>query len=494
MASVEWKFVLVNSKDLSRIGELSDARGKSLSLGLNKPGSGSFTYPFDGELAASIKVIETGIIAYRKCSKGAYAGKFKLIWSGYVTEITDDGAAENMQVSCVGWFERLNKRIAKQEVMWTSQYDNDIIMGTGMVTPSSATGFTCPSGILPLANLTTANPSGPQTISVTFTTSGTVTPVVGPGDPVSNGTTIATSTASGSPHKSSINGYVISISGTKNTPYTYTASGTYQIAYIGHYYSIPSGAYPSGSNAYPLPVVSGSNPNTLTWLEPGAYASGTTITPSGGLVQKNFKIEQDESFGAAITRLTEQENGPDIDVSLDEANGKLVRRLNVYVKKGSKKENVYFAFNWGPSNVESFTQSTSTSELANNLIGRATGVSPVMLATASGSLDKYGLFESVVNLNQAAPNSNSLQYYTAAEYLFTSTPDVSYSITPFPFTVDSSIPEPFVDYDIGDQVKFRARKDPRINVSGSFRIFGINVSITDDGNEIIGELQIYYNS
>lgn len=491
MESAEWKFVLVNSNDLSSIGDLHEARGKNLSVGLNKPGSCSFTYPFSGNLAGDIKVIETGVIAYRRGSSGV----FQPIWSGYVSEISDDGASETMQVSCVGWFERLNKRLAKQEVMWTSQYDNDIIMGTGMVTPSSATGFTCPSGIMQLANLTTANPSGPQTLSVTFSPSGgTVTPQVKAGDPVSSGQVIATSTPSGSTtvtqHKSNIDGFVAFIGAAT----TYVASGTYQIAYIGHYYSIPSGAYPSGSNAYPLPVVSGSNPNTLTWLEPGTYDPTTTITPSGGFVRKNFKIEQDESFGAAITKLTEQENGPDIDVSLDYSTGKPVRKLNVYVKKGELKNDVYFGFNWGPENIQSFVKNTQTSNIANNLVGRATGVNPVMLATASGSLAKYGVFESVINLNQSAPNANALQYYTAAEYLFTSEPDVSYSITPFPYTIGSSIPEPFVDYDIGDQVKFRAEKAPRIDVSGSFRVFGINVTISDDGNESVGELQIYYNS
>lgn len=496
MESPQWKFVLVNSNDLSSIGDLYEARGKTLNVGLNKPGSCSFTYPFSGHLASDIKPIETGVIAYRKGS----SGEFKAIWSGYVSEISDDGAAETMQISCVGWFERLNKRIAKQEVMWTSQYDNDIIMGTGMTTPSSATGFTCPSGILQLANLTTSNPSGPETISVTFTPSGgTVTPKVGPGDPVSSGQTVAVSVPSGSTtetqHKSSINGFAISISGSKNTPYTYTASGIYQLAYIGHYYSIPSGAYPSGTNAYPLPVVAGSNPNTLTWLDTGTYDSTTTVTPSGGFVRKNFKISQDESFGEAITKLTEQENGPDIDVSLEpNASGKLVRKLNVYVKKGDFKSNVYFGFNWGPQNIQTFIKNTQTEKVANNLIGRANGVNPVMLATASGSLSKYGVFESVVNLNQTVPNADSLAYYTAAEYLFTSEPDISYSITPFPYTIGSSIPEPFVDYDIGDQVRFRALKEPRIDVSGSFRVFGMSVSITDDGNETIGELQIYYNS
>lgn len=412
MAVAQWKFILVNSKDLSSIGELDQARDKSLNLGLNKSGSASFTYSYSGRLATSLEVISTGIIAYRYNSKTQI---YDPIWSGYINELNEDAEAETISVSCVGWFERLNKRIAKQEVMYTSQYDSDIILGTGLTTPSSTTGTTCPSGIMHVANLTK------------------------------------------------------------------TATG----------YVIPSGSYPAG--AYPLPVVSGSVPNTPTLITPGIYDTSTDLSASA-LTRKTIKVEQDQSFGEVIVNLTEQENGPDINVDLVASGTQLVRTLNVYLKKGNKKSNVYFGYNWGPSNIKSFSKQIDTNNFANNLIGRAQGVAPVMLATDSESLNKYGLFEDVVNLTQNAPNQNVLQYFTAAEYLFTSRPLVSYSITPYPFTVGSSVPEPFVDYLIGDQVNFVANKPPRILPSvdsGQFRVFGMSISIDNDGNETIGELQIY---
>lgn len=414
MSVPDWKFILVESKDLDNaIGELYEARNKSLSVGLNKPGSCSFSYPFTGELAADIQPISTGVMAYRRGS----TNQFELIWSGYVNEINIDANEETLQVSCVGWFERLNKRISKQDVLYAGQYDNDIIFGTNLKTPStpSATsGATnCASGILRLANLTASTASG-----------------------------------------------------------TTTSSG----------YTIPSGVT--------IPVISGSNPATPTLLQPGSWASGTTITPSGGRVQKNFKIEKDQSFGEAIINITEQENGPDIYVDPK------TRALNVYQKKGEKKTGLYFSYGWGAENIQSFSKSITTDQLANHLIGRANGVSPVLVNSDSASLNAYGLFESVVNLNMNVPNQDTLNYYTAAEYLFTSKPLISYSITPFPYTLRSSVPEPFVDYNIGDQIGLRVLAEPIIDIGGAseetFRVFGINVSIGDDGNETVGELQIYY--
>ena len=55
-----WKFILVNSNDLSHIGELSQARDKKLEVVLNKPGAASFTYPMDADYAALISSVQDG--------------------------------------------------------------------------------------------------------------------------------------------------------------------------------------------------------------------------------------------------------------------------------------------------------------------------------------------------------------------------------------------------------------------------------------------------
>lgn len=389
----QWKFILVNSKDLSEIGELHQARGKSLNLALNTPGSASFTYSFEGNLAADIEVISTGIMAYRRGSSDTY----QLVWSGYINEINEDVNEGTMSVSAVGWFERLNKRIARQDVLYKSQYDYNIIVGSGFSIPSGGVA----SGIMHIANKTA------------------------------------------------------------------TASG----------YTIASGT---------VPVVSGSNPNTPTWLNPGVYSAGMR---SGVPSSQDLSIKQDSSFGEAIMTLVNQENG--CDVYVDPA----TRALNVYGKKGSVKGEVYFGYNWGPDNIKQFSRSTTTSDIANYLVGRATGVTAQSINTASGSLNDFGLFEDHIDITLKTANADVLKFYTAAEYLFRSDPrtNPTYSVSPYPYTIGSSVPEPFNDYDIGDVVRFRAISPPRVNVNGSFRVFGLNISITDDGNENIDSLSVYAN-
>ena len=360
---------------------------------------------FEGNLAADIQPISTGVMAYRKGSTDSY----KLVWSGYINEIAEDVTNATMTVSAVGWFERLNKRIARQDILYRSQYDKDIIIGSSLSTPSGGIA----SGIMQIANKTV------------------------------------------------------------------TASG----------YTIASGT---------IPVVSGSNPYTPTWLDAGTYYDGmrSPIATASGPAKQDISIEQDSSFGEAIMTLINQENGCDIEV--DPAN----RQLNVYGKKGSVKSDVWFGFNWGPENIASFSNQISTADIANYLVGRATGITAqVVYNKYSYSVENYGIFEDSlnINLNSTSDAAQKLAYYTAAEYFFRSGPEFSYSdspfstysITPYPYTIGSSVPEPFEAYNIGDIVKFRAVREPRVDVEGSFRVFGMSVSISNDGNESIGDLRMY---
>jgi hypothetical protein len=53
------------------------------------------------------------------------------------------------------------------------------------------------------------------------------------------------------------------------------------------------------------------------------------------------------------------------------------------------------------------------------------------------------------------------------------------------------VPEPFEDYDIGDLVHFSAKWGKRVNINNQLsRVFGMTVSITDDGIEEISQLQL----
>ena len=555
MAVPQWKFILVNSKDLSEIGELHQARDKSLNLALNTPGSASFTYSFEGNLAADIQPISTGVMAYRKGSTDSY----KLVWSGYINEIAEDVTNATMTVSAVGWFERLNKRIARQDVLYKNQYDKDIIIGDNLSVSFTNPSFqTNTSGWTASASTITRVASGyysspacgrwdntgasdavdfqdtlTATLSGTFYSGRTYTIN---GKIKASGQHWLYAYFGTSANKTTINDGSGALANTGNNtwadftitwvPTTTVSSGvTFTLddrsAFFGFnaYYLIDSlSVYDSGNlstgivevanltSSIPgytiasgtIPVVAGSNPYTPTWLDAGTYYDGmrSPIATASGPAKQDISIEQDSSFGEAIMTLINQENGCDIEV--DPAN----RQLNVYGKKGSVKSDVWFGFNWGPENIVSFSNQISTADIANYLVGRATGITAQLVYNKdSYSVENYGIFEDSLNINLTSTTdaATKLAAYTAAEYFFRSGPEFSYSdspfstysITPYPYTIGSSVPEPFEAYNIGDIVKFRAVREPRVDVEGSFRVFGMSVSISNDGNESIGDLRMY---
>ena len=107
-----WKFILVNSNNLSHIGELSQARDKKLEIVLNKPGAASFTYPMDADYAGLIYPFKTGIKAMRwnrVASQVAKQAVWDCMWSGYVLPIDESVTDNRMSVSCVGWLQRLGQ-------------------------------------------------------------------------------------------------------------------------------------------------------------------------------------------------------------------------------------------------------------------------------------------------------------------------------------------------------------------------------------------------
>jgi hypothetical protein len=169
-----WKFILVNSKDLSHITELSQSREKKLELVLNKPGSATFTYPMDNEYAAAIQPFSTGIKAMRwNRLQSIIAGHavWDCMWSGYVLALDETVDANRMSVSCVGWLQRLAKRFVRRQKVYAAQDDGAIVMD-----------------LLAEVNLTTAPdgypvpvPAGSNPATPTWLTWGGTQPNEGPG-------------------------------------------------------------------------------------------------------------------------------------------------------------------------------------------------------------------------------------------------------------------------------------------------------------------------
>jgi hypothetical protein len=128
------------------------------------------------------------------------------------------------------------------------------------------------------------------------------------------------------------------------------------------------------------------------------------------------------------------------------------------------------------------------------VLGR-TGAAP-QFADDPTSQDSVGPLEEQMALTDVGDRI-VLSTYAAGEVLIRKDSRQIFAVTPFPFTKGSSVPEPFVDYDLGDRVYMRAILPPRVNVQNAagtgplgVRVFGMGVSIDDNGMERLGQLQL----
>jgi hypothetical protein len=131
----KWRVNLRYSKDLSKIGELTQARSRSLGLILNKPGSGSFNHPMSTDYADLIQPYSTCVsferynwrstLAWR--TAGNMGDIWDWIWSGNVLAISENWTEDTMAVSCVGWASRLGKRMLRRDKVWTAVDDAAIL-------------------------------------------------------------------------------------------------------------------------------------------------------------------------------------------------------------------------------------------------------------------------------------------------------------------------------------------------------------------------------
>lgn len=373
-----WRFVLANSKDLSPIGHLTQARSRQLTVALNSSGNCQFVIPMDDDLGQQIQPISSAIRTLRVGSTGVIEP-----WSGYVNTIEEDVSAGMMTVNAVGWQERLGTRLLRRDKIYTAMDDGDIILD-----------------LLAEANLTTA---------------------------------------------------------------------------------------PDGSG-YVIPVVSGSSPATPTWIQAGSKLPNEG---TGGLsiytnATRNFNLQRYTTILQAIQTLIGTENGADVWIDPS------TRALNIYRKRRRILTTVVFGFQWGPENIQQFNRQIDGSTVVNYQLVTGGSATTPQGVDDPASLASYGLIEATTSLSDLiGANANSIMAaYAMGEIAVRKQPRQIFSITPFQWYSGGAVPEPFVDYNIGDQVRFVARRKPRINIDQQVRIFGMQIGIDDEGNENLGQLQV----
>lgn len=383
----DWKFVLRSAISGTEIGELTQARNRSLSLTLNRPGTASFTLPMDDVLASAIQPLTTGLNIYRTTPSNIGTGS-PFIWSGYVQTIDENISDNTMTVNVIDWFERLNKRMTRTKLTFTDVDDGFIIQE-----------------LLAHANLTTN---------------------------------------------------------------------------AGYSVPIPTGAVPAAPT-----LISGQHypKNEAVW--PDAAGGTTTYAPLTGAARRNKVLEPYTMIGPEIIGLTELENACDIYMTP-------AQQIWIYRKRQSDRKNAVFGFNWGPNNVKQLGRQFDSSSIVNYMLVTSRPEVAPRFQDHLASQAAYGLIEeSFAMPGESDLTGSLLQYYAAAEVALRNQPRQIFSVTPFPYTVGSSVPEPFIDYNVGDKVYLSARWGQRINIAGlAMRVFGMSFQIDENGNENPGPLQL----
>lgn len=402
-----WRFQLVNSKDMSRIGILKAAKGRKVSSLLNKHQTIDFNYPLNGELASYITPYSTAVLAQRfnwRATQTLNAGgTLGQVWdsiaSAYVLPINEDAVSGKMTVSCIGWTGRLEKRLIRNLNMSWSAIDDAVIIrdilqhfnGLAGATAAQAGGVT---------TYTYANP---------------------PGD----GTVIR---------------------------------------------------WPASSS-----------PNVPTWVSWGGTApnEGTGGATAYVATSRNFKVDRYAYGWPYIQNLINIENG--CDIHLDP----VTRLLTCHRRYRRVKDDVVIAFNTKARNASGFTRQDDADQIVNYFLAQGESAVAPQFVTDTASQDLIGPVEEVAQLS-GITDAAVLLAFAGAEILVRKNGVVTYGVTPFTYSPGGSVPEPFVDYREGDQIRVSAKFLPRINVvSQAVRVFGLIANIDDDtGNETIGQLQL----
>lgn len=560
-----WKFILADSATLTAIADVTNyAKGKQLSVINNKSGSCNFTVPIDHQDWVGIEEVRHAIICYRKGIP---------IWSGIIWNLKEDLPENNLSVSAVGWFETLNYRELRRDLIlgsetaklnpgemvlrvldeinlrqkrhyssvnnvyltnWNSQLDLECGLTSNSLTGNAASGFSVqlnganiPVGYVVHILLTLPKyknyPRGGLIFGIT-----NQNPLPSASTALSNLNAfwfIEYTALNGAntgmrfvPEQNLVPGGSYSVISTGFQTFTSPQQFHFRIRKISTsawsfeysfdnlswiIYSTWNETWDTDTGAFDIYLRAGggdsdlAGANTTSFvvdflrvgqIEPFQPSYVTRGTQGDNATPRWQKLDKDTVAQSAINNFVDIENGIDFTIN------PLTRQMNT--QPGSlqtvdtrKKPNVVFGYNWGPRNIQKFGREGDASVLRNRMLAR--GKYSTALQEDSASEDFYNIvMEEVASLTEVA-SKDTLLTYVAGEVALRGKPRKIYSILPFPWFEDSSVPEPFVDYNVGDQVALFAKHGERIKVDNlPVRIFGINIDISDDGTERVSSLQV----
>lgn len=233
--------------------------------------------------------------------------------------------------------------------------------------------------------------------------------------------------------------------------------------------------------------------NTYTNTDAGQIAWGL-INTTQGLVGGNLGITQgtieatqnrdrqyfDEKVGEKIIQLTEVINGFDFEIT-PSIKVNTLGVFNVYSKRGSTLNTFRLEYGEGlKNNIQSWNRKRTLSDMYNSVIVEGEGLGDARLTsteTDTALITAIGLLEGRVqekSINQQTTLDTKAQEFIRVR----KTEQPLYDIT-----VNDAYDD-FGKYDVGDIVPVRI-KYGYVDINTTMRIYGIDVRISDAGEEVI---------
>jgi hypothetical protein len=211
-----------------------------------------------------------------------------------------------------------------------------------------------------------------------------------------------------------------------------------------------------------------------------SYSSGSSITHKVGPYVSALQVLQE--VGNAL-------DGYDWFVHPREnwVNGAVdnqkVGNLEISTLIGATKADAVFEYGVGTrSNVLSYTKTTTRDTQATHVFHVTQDASDVKTGTNTAAATNWGILEDVAqgDFTDATMRQKLVDEHAAVR----GNPRTIIKMTPH---IDPGgvghVPEPFVDYNVGDTVTFRASDAGIVRFSGSVRVYGIRTTVDEAGFE-----------
>ena len=233
--------------------------------------------------------------------------------------------------------------------------------------------------------------------------------------------------------------------------------------------------------------------NTYTSTDAGTIAWGLINTTQGlsggnlGITQGTIQTTQnrdrtylDEKIGEKIIQLTEVINGFDFEIT-PSIKVNTLGVFNVYSKRGSTLNTFRLEYGEGlKNNIQSWSRKRTLSDMFNSVIVEGEGLGETILTstqTDTALISSVGLLEARVQ--EKSVNVQTTLDTKAQEFIrVRKTEQPLYDIT-----VNNAYND-FGKYDVGDIVPVRI-KYGYLDINTTMRIYGIDVRVSDSGEEVI---------